>query len=609
MRLLKSLAITCLLLATAVHAASPPEVINYQGVLRDAADNPLNGDYDMVFRLWSAELGGDEILLDRHLAVNLQAVAVTGGLFNVMLGAGEVLDGLGQGTYASLAGPFRDYGELWLEVQIGSETLSPRVRVAASGYALNSSHLSGRAAAEFLDTSSAEQVKPGKLIVGAPTGTGSAYGIEAYGTMGGGYFEDVNNSGYAEVGHDVYGIRAYGNAMGGYFKDRDDSGYAWVGRSDTGIEGYGDFAGGFFQDLNNSGHAWVAIEGYGIQGHGTNMGGLFKDHDDSGYAWVGRSDTGIEGYGNFAGGFFRDLDSRGYAYVGLGDFGIDARGEYQAFRVGGGGRFEDTLYTGVAYVAHGNQGIYAEGSDAGGVFEDTDSGNYGRVAFSSYKIWGTGSVSFVQNHPEDESKVVVYHAPEASEVAVYTRGSARLDNGVARVVLDETFQWTANPDLGLTAHLTPRDHVASPLVAESVSTTELVVYGPDGSDASFDYLVYGLRIGFEESSVVQPKEREAYLPSIRITRTISWPSRRCGSSRRKRGSSKSKRAYAEGQLRSRPAPRSWRPGSDGSIPRFISMSIRATTLPPPTPPGSRRTAPNSMRLPPHQPRLESIRVS
>ena len=37
-----------------------------------------------------------------------------------------------------------------------------------------------------------------------------------------------------------------------------------------------------------------------------------------------------------------------------------------------------------------------------------------------------------------------------------TRGSARLTNGEAHVVLGGTFALVANPDLGLTAHLTPR---------------------------------------------------------------------------------------------------------------------------------------------------------
>jgi hypothetical protein len=41
------------------------------------------------------------------------------------------------------------------------------------------------------------------------------------------------------------------------------------------------------------------------------------------------------------------------------------------------------------------------------------------------------------------------------------------------------------------------------------------VRGPKGSDAEFDYLVYGLRIGFEELAVVQPKARPAFLPEAK----------------------------------------------------------------------------------------------
>ena len=34
------------------------------------------------------------------------------------------------------------------------------------------------------------------------------------------------------------------------------------------------------------------------------------------------------------------------------------------------------------------------------------------------------------------------------------------------------------------------------------------------SDAAFDYIVYGLRIGFEEVSIVQEKNDESYIPSM-----------------------------------------------------------------------------------------------
>src|SRR5262245_53227057 len=84
------------------HAASAPDTLNYQGVLRSAADVPLTGSYDMVFRFWSDASAGDEILVDQHLAP-AAPVAVTGGLFNVTLGTGAVSDGLGPGSYTSLS--------------------------------------------------------------------------------------------------------------------------------------------------------------------------------------------------------------------------------------------------------------------------------------------------------------------------------------------------------------------------------------------------------------------------------------------------------------------------------------------------------------------------
>ena len=53
-------------LAGASLAAEPPDLVNYQGVLRAADDAPLDGVHDMIFRFFSAEIGGDEILIDSH---------------------------------------------------------------------------------------------------------------------------------------------------------------------------------------------------------------------------------------------------------------------------------------------------------------------------------------------------------------------------------------------------------------------------------------------------------------------------------------------------------------------------------------------------------------
>ena len=123
-------------------AASPPEVINYQGVLRDATDKPVeDGDYEMVFRFFDVPETepGDAILIDT------QSVHVTGGLFNATLGLeGNVDDGLGTGDYTTLRQVFGDFPELYLEVEVDGETLAPRMSLAAAGYALNTRLVRGQ---------------------------------------------------------------------------------------------------------------------------------------------------------------------------------------------------------------------------------------------------------------------------------------------------------------------------------------------------------------------------------------------------------------------------------------------------------------------------------
>src|SRR5262245_54751845 len=71
-----------------VFAASPVPLVNYQGVLRSPSGQPLDGDYDMVFRFMSAASAGDEILVDDWSQGVGGPVHVSKGLFNVTLGAG-----------------------------------------------------------------------------------------------------------------------------------------------------------------------------------------------------------------------------------------------------------------------------------------------------------------------------------------------------------------------------------------------------------------------------------------------------------------------------------------------------------------------------------------
>ena len=199
-------------------AVSPPERINFQGVLRDASGAPVaDGKYAMGFQFFGNGAGAcdcgevhlgsagctdatceadvcaidpfccdffwdltctieaeqfascqaciadEDVLFNNH--GGFSSVAVTGGLFNVALGSSSLIDGLGAGTYLSLGAVFRDFDVVYVETQVNGEVLSPRIRVEGSAYTQNALQLEGKRAAEFIDTSATLQTKAGDLEV------------------------------------------------------------------------------------------------------------------------------------------------------------------------------------------------------------------------------------------------------------------------------------------------------------------------------------------------------------------------------------------------------------------------------------------------------------
>ena len=336
------------------------------------------------------------------------------------------------------------------------------------------------------------------------------YGLDAAGTTAGGRFQDASHSGLAYLGYGDIGVHGEGNDCGGYFVDLVSGSEVELGKDDYGVYATGSVAGGYFKSQGMDGWADVAVGNVGIQAGGSIRGGWFKDIDDSGEALVANSDSGIMAHGNTCGGRFYDDNSTGQAYVGYGNEGIRAYGSLR------GGYFYDTDGSGYGYIGTADTGGEFHGNGAGVWARDDDSGTYGRVGYNASSTQGNGSKDFVQNHPKDPSQVIVYSALEGDEVGTYTRGTARLVSGEARVALGETFQWVTHPDIGLTVHLTPVGGWSQLYVAEKSTEKILVKSAPGSPDVTFDYIVHGLRVGFEEKPLVIAKDMDAPLPSMEI---------------------------------------------------------------------------------------------
>jgi len=106
-----------------VSYAAIPHLINYQGRLTDKDGAPLNGSYELTFRIYDAESAGNLLWQATHTGIVIQK-----GIFSILLGSAN------DSGYDFAALAFdKPY---FLEIKVGSEVMSPRQRIASSAYAI-----------------------------------------------------------------------------------------------------------------------------------------------------------------------------------------------------------------------------------------------------------------------------------------------------------------------------------------------------------------------------------------------------------------------------------------------------------------------------------------
>ena len=265
----------------------------------------------------------------------------------------------------------------------------------------------------------------------------------------------------------------------------------------------------------------------------TNYAGYFTAAGQTGRAVYGEA-TNTGSYLNY-GGYFVAQGSLGTAVYGYapGTTGWGVEGE--GADVGVYGKATGTFGQGVHAYATGSfgDGVYAYANGADGyavnctsVYSDglhSSGGRYagyfdGHVYVDGNQVV-TGTKSFVQPHPTDASKEIVYVCLEGGENGVYVRGSGQLNNGRATIKLPEHFSLVA-AKRGITTQVTSTDGKAKAyLWVERVSPEQIVVVeaGNGTSDASFDYLVMGVRTGFENHEAIQ--ENAHFKPDGKTSQT------------------------------------------------------------------------------------------
>ncbi|MBI2444085.1 MAG: hypothetical protein HYV42_02490 [Candidatus Magasanikbacteria bacterium] len=163
-------------------AATAPSAITYQGRL---LVNNLNATttQSIQLRLYdSLALDSGNLLYTASgtLASPLAlSVTPTSGLFSVDLG--------GTGTNSLSPDIFQNNQSVYLEVRVGSETLSPRKQITAAPFAFNATYLNGVAATSTASSSTYIPISDsgGNFIFNAVSTTGSFFTTGTFRTLGG----------------------------------------------------------------------------------------------------------------------------------------------------------------------------------------------------------------------------------------------------------------------------------------------------------------------------------------------------------------------------------------------------------------------------------------
>lgn len=120
-------------------SSSPPDLMTYQGYLVDNNGTPLGNtapkNYDVVFRIWSDQLGGVRLWTEQ------QTITIDKGYFSVLLGEGATYSGESRPALSALF-TAADASDRFIEIMVkgigtgGTDvTITPRLRFLTSPYA------------------------------------------------------------------------------------------------------------------------------------------------------------------------------------------------------------------------------------------------------------------------------------------------------------------------------------------------------------------------------------------------------------------------------------------------------------------------------------------
>lgn len=259
----------------APQAATVPEVMNYQGILKDADGNPLNGSYTMTFRIYDEPEGGNNLCEETHANVT-----VRDGHFNVLLGYSVPL------SAELFSSPDRYIG---VTVDPYDE-MYPRQRFATVPYAFHANRAFGLSAADGDPLDAVTVDDDGKVGIGttSPSVPLHVRGGSDASLSGGGYFvAGSTTAGNIAIDNNEIMARNNGSASPLYLNK--DGGDVHIGGAKLEVNGQ-------IRAKSGAPSGNVTTHGYTFGDGGDLDGGMFSDADNTlKFATNGTTRMTIEG--------------------------------------------------------------------------------------------------------------------------------------------------------------------------------------------------------------------------------------------------------------------------------------------------------------------------
>jgi hypothetical protein len=433
-------------------------------------------------------------------------VTVNNGIYNVNLGDVNTITSLPFGL------PY------YLGVKVGTDPeMTPRIPLTSVGYAFR---------AKTADYVYGSGTFTNPIVSNVTTGTApmQVSSTTNVTNLNADLLDGQHAAAFAAAAHnhDSSYVNVAGDTMSGtlFVNAGDDNGVVgWTSGIGNGVSGsasgygcgvYGYSSGngraGIFQ-INNASNVYPALAGYtngsgaGVHGKSDNgHAGMFEitnatNSSNALHALTNGSGTALAGY-------VTGINNPGTAVLGQ----TAGKGHAGVFMCNDFWNTSDCLIgrhdgngTGVIGSSKHGYGVYG--------YSETDFAGYFDGNFFISGNLTKGSGSFVQPHPTEPTKELVYAFFEGPEHAIFLRGTAKLTGGKAAIETPEYFRVVAG-DKGITVQFTPRYVDTFGLAAVEVTREKILVQELKGGTNTyeFDYFITAKRAGFEKHEPIQPNK-------------------------------------------------------------------------------------------------------